>query len=323
MESLKRTFEAWTVWLLNKTKLHIAYGDVYLGWKLGSDGSSHPTNPVRAQIATKLLTDEFPDTVILKPNATHLDRTRLGFVHDEDYVSRVLDDGHSGEWHPDSIEKGQVALEMFAGTVRCVDAILAGEAKVAFNPQGAKHHAQFDHSSGFCVFNDMAWAARILVASGMKVMYIDWDAHHGDGVENLLRDYPDAVTASIHDGTIFPGTGRNGHEPENGVYNWALPAGAGDKEFLAAMDDIETLANTIQPDIVLLATGADAHISDPLSTLNFDYPGYTAAAQAVARIANKHSRGRVLIGGAGGYQPFDHTPKIWGTVVSEVHRNVI
>jgi acetoin utilization protein AcuC len=169
----------------------------------------------------------------------------------------------------------------------------------------------------------MAWAARILIASGMKVLYIDWDAHHGDGVENLLRDYPDAVTASIHDGTIFPGTGRDGHEPENGVYNWALPSGAGDKEFLAAMDDIETLANTIKPDIILLATGADAHISDPLSTLNFDYPGYKAAAEVVARIANRHSRGRVLIGGAGGYQPFDHTPKIWATVVSEVYNNVI
>lgn len=305
------------------SKLHVAYDDIYLKWKLGSADGSHPTNPVRAKLATELLTEEFPDLVLVTPNATELDRDRVQFVHDAGYVSRVLDDGHSGEWRPDDIEKGQVALEMFAGTVRLHEKIMSGEAKVAFNPQGAKHHAQYDHSSGFCVFNDMAWAARQFDLKGMKVMYIDWDAHHGDGVENLLRDHADIVTASIHDSVIFPGTGLKGHEPDYGVYNWALDPSSGDEAFVHAMSEIEVLADKIKPDVVLLATGADAHISDPLSTLNFDYPGYTYAAKTVARIANKHSQGRVLIGGAGGYQPLDHTPKIWAHVVSQIQRDVI
>ena len=90
-------------------------------------------------------------------------------------------------------------------------------------------------------------------------------------------------------------------------------------EFLDAMQEIQLLADEIQPDVILLATGADAHHSDPLSTLNFNYPGYKAAARIVADIANKHAKGRVLIGGAGGYQPFDHTPKVWATVVSEIY----
>ena len=303
------------------SKLHIAYDDVYLKWKLGSTGETHPTNPIRAKLAIELLSKDF-DVVVIKPNASQLDRERVEQVHDKDYVSGVLDYGHCGEWRPDDIEKGQVALEMFAGTVRLVEKMLDDEIKVGFNPQGAKHHAQYKHSSGFCVFNDMAWAAKAFASAGLKPMYIDWDAHHGDGVENLLRQYPTITTASIHDGTIFPGTGLRGHEPENAVYNWALDSESGDVEFLDAMQEIELLADTVKPDVILLATGADAHHSDPLSTLNFNYPGYKAAARIVADIANKHAKGRVLIGGAGGYQPFDHTPKVWATVVSEVYSSI-
>jgi acetoin utilization protein AcuC len=195
--------------------------------------------------------------------------------------------------------------------------MLQGEATVAFNPQGAKHHAQYSHSAGFCVFNDMAWSAHEFARHGLKPMYIDWDAHHGDGVENLLRATP-YLTASIHDGTIYPGTGL-ANEPENFVYNWALPRGSGDKEFGEAIDEISELADSYQPDVILLATGADGHKTDPLSTINFDYEGYAYASQVVAEIAKKHTEGRVLIGGAGGYQPHSHTPRIWAQVVTDIY----
>jgi acetoin utilization protein AcuC len=304
------------------SKLHVAYDDVYLDWKLGNGDGSHPTNPIRAQFALNILKEDY-DVEVVKPNADVMDKAHLQLVHDSQYISRVIDSGHSGEWYPDDKHKGRVALEMFAGTVRLAEKILSGEAKVAFNPQGAKHHAQYDHSSGFCVFNDMAWAARHFTDAGYKVMYIDWDAHHGDGVENLLYDFPDIVTCSIHDGTVFPGTGRDGHKPEQGVYNWALPEYSGDEEFMKAMDEIEDLADTVQPDIILLAAGADGHKTDPLATLQFDYPGYKYASQAVARIANKYSQGRILIGGAGGYQPIIHTPYIWAGVVSWIYDDVI
>jgi len=301
------------------SKLHVAYDDVYLDWQLGNGDGSHPTNPVRAKFAVEFL--ESLDPVIVKPSASESDRDLLSHVHSDGYISKVLDQGHCGEWYPDQTHLGKVALEMAAGTIRMYEKILSGEAQVAFNPQGAKHHAQYDHSSGFCVFNDMALAAKLFMAAGLKPMYIDWDAHHGDGVENILRPYRNLVTASIHQGGIFPGTGLK-NEPENGVYNWALANGDGDVEFLDAMQEIELLADDIQPDVILLATGADAHHSDPLSGLNFDYPGYRAAARIVADIANKHAKGRVLIGGAGGYQPFDHTPKVWATVVSEIYSDI-
>lgn len=302
--------------------LHIAYSDAYLDWKLGTVDNEHPSNPVRAQLATRKLVKLYPDSVILDPIPKARDAVRLMDTHPVDYITNVVNDGVSTEWPGTQPELGETALTMFAGTVRCVDAVLNGDADVAFNPQGAKHHAQYDYASGFCVFNDFAWAAQEFVKRGWRVLYIDIDAHHGDGVENLTRHMPMVTTASIHDGTIFPGTGRSGHTPELGVYNWAFEADSGDAELNEAMLQIEQLADEIKPDIILLAAGADGHETDPLATLNYSVEGYRRAAEIVANIAIQHAQGRVLVGGAGGYTPFDVTPTVWATVVSTIYNSV-
>jgi acetoin utilization protein AcuC len=302
------------------TKLHIAYGSDYLDWRLGEN---HPTNPERALLATDLLIEELgEDSIeIVLPKFNEDDVDKLYTIHSPEYVDEVILDGISNDWVGENRVLGLTALKMFAGTARLVEKMLAGEVKVAFNPQGAKHHAHYDYSNGFCVFNDLAWAAKEFAKAGLKAMYIDWDAHHGDGVEELLYDTP-IVTASIHDGTAYPGTGRDGHDEKNSVYNWALPRGAGDVEFGQAIDEIRELADLYKPDVILLATGADGHKTDPLASLEFDYAGYRYASQAVAEIANKYADGRVLIGGAGGYQALTHTPAIWSEVVSTIYRGV-
>jgi acetoin utilization protein AcuC len=306
---------------MTKDNLYVAYGDVYLDWRLGK---SHPTNPERAQIAVELLKRRGIPITMVEPIVHSEDAHNLinDNVHSADYVRSVLD-GYSDEWLGCRPDLGATALAMYAGTARLVELMLRDEARVAFNPQGAKHHAQYRQSSGFCVFNDMAWAARVFGEVGMRVLYVDWDAHHGDGVEALLRDSQNLVTASIHDGEIWPGTGLAGHDVAAGAYNWALRSGSGDDKFIEAMADIEMLADSIRPDVVLLATGADGHVTDPLSTIEFDYPGYRYAAETIANIATRYSEGRVLIGGAGGYQPHTHTPKIWDEVVSSVHAGVV
>lgn len=297
--------------------LYISYGHDYLDWRLGG---GHPTNPERATLATAFIEHELGKSsiTVIEPEVFDGDIEKLYGIHDKEYVDEVIYKGQSYEWSGDSLLLGQTALTMFAGTARLVEKILSGEADVAFNPQGAKHHAHYNRSSGFCVFNDMAWAAVEFEKHGMRAMYVDWDAHHGDGVEGLLY-YTPHLTASIHDGTIFPGTGRDGHDTENYVYNWALGQGSGDRQFAAAMADIEELADEYQPDIILLATGADGHETDPLSTIKFTYDGYLNAADTIVRIARKHTDGKVLIGGAGGYQPHTHTPRIWSEVVTTVY----
>lgn len=300
-------------------KLWVAYGDAYLDWQLGD---KHPTNPERALIATELLAESLgSDFLMVDPTWQIGDFEKLEEIHDPAYVSDVISRGLSDEWAGPNLVLGNTALTMFSGTVRLVEGMIAGDVRVAFNPQGAKHHAGYAHSSGFCVFNDMAWAATEFMNAGMKVMYIDWDAHHGDGVEDLLRGRTKALTCSIHEGGIFPGTG-NSTDTLTLTHNWPLMHGAGGDEFLSAMDDIRDLADHFQPDVVLLATGADAHRTDPLSSLQFDFADYKIAAYMVADIARTYSKGRVLIGGAGGYQPLTNTPLIWAQVVHDVWKYV-
>jgi acetoin utilization protein AcuC len=142
-----------------------------------------------------------------------------GLVHDPAYVAAVRR-GRCAEWSGTQERLGEVAALMFTGTLDLVEQLLIDDQPgIYFNPQGAKHHAHRDHASGFCVLNDMAWAATRLTGAGQRVIYLDWDAHHGDGVEALLLNTPEAVTASIQDRTIFPGTGRGWSDTMRGAYN--------------------------------------------------------------------------------------------------------
>ncbi len=213
---------------------------------------------------------------------------------------------------------GGVAAHMFAATVQLARGVDAGAVRLGFSPQGAKHHAMADHGSGFCVFNDMAWAALHFAAQGQRVLYVDLDAHHGDGVEALTRHEPLVRTCSVHDSTIFPGTGQAHDEPAE-VFDYPLARGAGDEELLAAVTDVARRAVDWRPDVVLIAIGADGHATDPLSSLQYTYDGYERAAVLLGGLAARR-RVPVLMGGAGGYQPRTHTPAIWAVFVASLVR---
>lgn len=260
-------------------------------------------------------------------------RAAIESVHDRDYVSAVIDEGISDEWTRNRPWMGHTAAVMFAGTQMLVEGMLNNAFTMGFNPQGAKHHAHFDRSSGFCVFNDMAWAALEFQKAGMKPLYLDWDIHAGDGVQHLLED-TSIPTLSIHNHSIYPGdpetinrelarAGKNhtAHDPERHIYNWGINSGEGDEALAWALTGAEEIIHEYQPDVILLAAGADGHGGESSlgSSNNYSYEGFNEAAQLVARLANEYSQGRVLIGGAGGYQPLDHTPRIWANVIETVY----
>ena len=221
--------------------LAIAYDDDLLGWQLGTD---HPTNPVRAKLAVERL-QQMQVPLVVEPISWQLGG-ELASVHDSGYVNETLEQGRNSEWLGARRDLGRVAAHMFAGTVQLAHAIDAGQVRVGFSPQGAKHHAMADRGSGFCVFNDMAWAAQHFAAQGRQVLYVDLDAHHGDGVEALTRSNPSVTTCSVHDSTIFPGTGRR-HSPEDGVFNYPLAFGAGDAELRQSVDTITEQARNTSP----------------------------------------------------------------------------
>ncbi len=241
-------------------RLAVAHDERLLDWSLG-DG--HPTYPVRSSLCVEAL-QQSGVPLAVAPISAMLDG-ELETVHDASYVRATLA-GRNGEWSGTRPDLGAVAVHMFAATVQLVRAVDAGLVTVGFSPQGAKHHAMADRGSGFCVFNDLAWAARHFAGQGKRVLYVDLDAHHGDGVEALTRDEPLVMTCSVHDASIFPGTGH-ADEPSLGVFNHPLARGSGDEELLSALTAIIDRARPWRPDVLLVAIGADGHETDPLSSL--------------------------------------------------------
>jgi acetoin utilization protein AcuC len=243
-------------------------------------------------------------------------------IHSSRYVSEVLDDHKSGQWTGERPDLSNLAGLFAGGTLVALDALLTGKTSTAVHFPGAKHHAQYDYSSGFCIFADFALAADIATKDhGKKVAILDIDAHHGDGTENLTADNPNVLTFSIHEKGIFPGTG-NESEPTKLAYNYPLgskdPGQNPNKDDQALIDGVTEfcrLADQFQPDLLFIACGADGHYEDPLSSLQFTLEGYGSTARL---IRSRFPSLPILVGGAGGYLPDSRTPEVWEVFVKEI-----
>ena len=235
----------------------------------------------------------------------------LALVHEASYLTAVTEDYLCSEWSGHRGDLAQLSQTFVGGTLVALDALLNGLTLTAIHLPGAKHHAQFDRSSGFCVFADFAIAAKTAVARGLKVAILDVDAHHGDGTENLCLDDPNIITFSVHEAGIFPGTGLV-DSPENQTYNHPLARGAGDEELVLAVSRFDQVASEFAPDLIFVAAGADGHELDPLSGLRYSTGGMWLA---MSNLREAFPSTPVLIGGAGGYRPDDATPQMWDNAV--------
>ena len=246
----------------------------------------------------------------------------LARVHSLDYINEVLTDHRTSQWSGQRPDLAELAALFAGGTLTALQALLDGKVKTAIHFPGAKHHAQYDYSSGFCIFADFALAADIATKDhGLKVAILDIDAHHGDGTENLTADNPMVLTYSVHERGIFPGTG-NDSQPEKLVFNAPLVTkqserdlGKGDDALIHAVSDFIDQANKFKPDLIFIACGADGHREDPLSSLEYSVAGYGS----VAKLIRKHySDTPILMGGAGGYLPDTRTPEVWAGFVTDL-----
>jgi acetoin utilization deacetylase AcuC-like enzyme len=161
------------------------------------------------------------------------------------------------------------------------------------------HHAMAHHHAGFCIFNNIAVAARRAQADGAaKVAIVDWDVHHGDGTQAIFRDDPTVLTISMHQyGDIYPGTGGPDEQGEN-LVNIPLPAGSGDDDYLRAFAEIvEPAVEAFEPDLVLVAAGFDAHVEERLymTAMNVTNEGFRELARRSAALAPRFAA--VLEGG--------------------------
>lgn len=216
------------------------------------------------------------------------------------------------------------------GSIAAVSAILRGDVLHAFQPGGGLHHAMRDRASGFCIYNDPALAIAIARRGGLRVLYIDLDTHHGDGVEALHAADPGVMTVSIHESgrTLFPGTGFLDEFPEGAVrgtvVNVPLEANTGAEAWLEAVETIVPLAaERFRPDIVVSQHGADTHAWDPLAHLRVTTTAMGAAARIVDEVAHRHAGGRWLATGGGGYDAYRVVPRTWALVwLAGAHRPV-
>jgi acetoin utilization protein AcuC len=252
-------------------------------------------------------------------------RSELERVHSSKYLDEVLKEHRTSQWSGQRPDLAELAATVVGGTLTALDLLIRGVATTAIHFPGAKHHAQYDYSSGFCIFADLALAADIATKDhGKKVAILDIDAHHGDGTENLTADNPNVLTYSIHERGIFPGTGNEDNSEKN-VYNYPLHSpereedlGKGDAALLQGVHLFLKLTKEFEADLIFIACGADGHQEDPLSSLQFTVDGFREAAQL---IRSTFPDMPILIGGAGGYLPDSRTPEVWASFAHGISTN--
>ncbi len=177
------------------------------------------------------------------------------------------------------------------GSLRAMEAILSGATLHAFHPGGGLHHAMPSRASGFCIYDDPALAIARARQAGLRVLYVDLDVHHGDGVQAIHWDDPGVLTVSFHESGryLFPGTGSVAEVGEGvaagSAVNVPFEPGAGEGAWLTAVETLlPELAAAFGPDIVVSQHGCDTHASDPLAHLNVT----TTAMGVAARLVDMH-----------------------------------
>jgi acetoin utilization deacetylase AcuC-like enzyme len=223
-----------------------------------------------------------------------IDRAVLHTVHPEAYVAsieRACANG-GGQFDVDTVvspHSFEAAMHGAGGAVRMVDLLLDGDAPYAFSahrPPG--HHALPARAMGFCLFNNVALAARYaLDTRGLdRVMIVDWDVHHGNGTNDIFHDTDRVLFVSIHQSPLYPGTGPasdvGSGDGRGFTVNLPVPPGADDRLFRSLVDRVAVpLARSFEPQLMLISAGYDAHREDPLGSCELTEEGYAAMTRSV------------------------------------------
>lgn len=236
----------------------------------------------------------------------------LMLVHTQAHVDlvRAVAASGGGMLDPDTVvspESERVARNAVGGALELVRLVLAGELDrgfAAIRPPG--HHATPTRAMGFCLYSNIALAARYALRNGCsRVAIFDPDVHHGNGTQDALDTEPACYFVSFHQWPFYPGTGALEERGVGTTLNLPLPAGQGDTEYLWAFDRlVEPVLRRFDPELILVSCGYDAHRSDPLGGMNVSTEGFRQLALRVARLASTTSaRGRVIGLLEGGYDP--------------------
>jgi acetoin utilization protein AcuC len=281
-----------------------------------SYGPSHPLKVERLQLTIDLMESYglLEDQEAPWITATAADEQEARLVHDPEYLA-VLKKANTGEAPPSAWEYGlgsgdnpvfpglyDWSMLVTGATMECIRQIRTENRRIAFNIAGGLHHALPRRASGFCYLNDPAIGIAQMVNDGLRVLYLDIDVHHGDGVEAVFYDTDQVLTISLHQHgyTLFPGTGFTGDIGKGSGVGYAvnvpLAPGTDDDLYVWTFNEIvPPIVFAYDPDVLVTQLGVDTLTTDPLASLHLSLDGFAK----VVREIKSWNRKWVALGGGG------------------------
>ncbi|MFT3731575.1 MAG: histone deacetylase family protein [Hyphomicrobium sp.] len=277
-------------------------------------GEHHPERPDRMRAIDKALSsDIFSRLVRRDAPLRDDDRDYIALAHGPQHLANITDAIEHFEGPPKHIESDTVAS---AGTweaarravgagLDAVDLVMNGETGNVFcqvRPPG--HHAESNRAMGFCFFNNIAIAAHYARAKygAERVAVVDFDVHHGNGTQEIFWSDKDLFYGSTHQMPLYPGTGALRETGVGNIFNAPLRSGDGREPFEEAFRSrILAPLHDFSPDVLLISAGFDAHQRDPLAGLELVEDDFRWATEALAEVARRHAKGRIVSMLEGGY----------------------
>jgi len=290
-------------------KIGFVYDPIYLK----HDTGSHVENAGRLESLISFLdhTQMTKRLTPIKPRAASIEELTL--VHERQHITHVQEMDKRGGWlDPDTLMSPgsyEVALYAAGGAIEATKAVLNGDVASAFalvRPPG--HHATPHRAMGFCIFNNIAIAAKYATAEYNleRIAIIDFDVHHGNGTQDAFYDNPQVLYVSTHQSPFYPGTGSVG-ETGSGTakgtkINIPLPAGNGDAEYLMVFEQIVAPAVTrFKPQLIMVSAGYDLHWNDTLALMLLSVTGIIKITRIIKQLADELCGGNLVFCLEGGY----------------------
>ncbi|WP_026671644.1 acetoin utilization protein AcuC [Alkalihalobacterium bogoriense] len=303
----------------------------------------HPFNHLRLTLTYDLLEKmkAITDSDIVAPRMATDEEIAL--IHDEAFIDAVKlagegklsigvanNYGLGTEDTPMFAHMHEAAALLVGGTLTAVDLVMENKANHAINLGGGLHHGFRGKASGFCIYNDSSIAIEYMRKNyNARVLYVDTDAHHGDGVQWAFYDDNDICTLSIHETGryLFPGTGHvneKGHGQGYGYsINIPLDAFTEDESFLEAYEtSLREVVEFFKPDVILTQNGADSHHYDPLTHLSASINIYKEIPRLAHQLAHEYCNGKWIAVGGGGYDIWRVVPRAWSYIWLEMTNQI-
>ncbi|WP_017726551.1 acetoin utilization protein AcuC [Halalkalibacterium ligniniphilum] len=317
-------------------KAAFIYSEKQLAYQFNKN---HPFNHQRLNLTFDLLKkmNAIQDEDIVLPRMATDEE--LALIHDPSFIDAVKA-GSRGELSqavaqnfglgtddtPMFANMHEAAALLVGGTLTAVEQVMEGKAQHAVHLGGGLHHGFRGKASGFCIYNDSSIAIEYMRQKyGARILYVDTDAHHGDGVQWAFYDEPNVCTISIHETGryLFPGTGNVNEKGQGEGYgfsiNLPIDAFTEDDSFLHLYETaFREVIDFFKPDVILTQNGADAHFHDPLTHLCSSIRTYHEIPRLAHKLAHEYCDGRWIAVGGGGYDIWRVVPRAWAMIWLEM-----